>query len=84
MAKTWDYINEFKDALTDQLVADDKRYGDTWLQRMQEGHEVRCEEHINTYFDQYRNAKIPIPWLKIAGIALIAWVREKHPELWEK
>lgn len=25
----------------------------------------------------------PIPWLKVIGGALICWIREQHPELWE-
>jgi len=82
--KTWDFLPEFSKALEAQLQDDEKRWGDTWLQRMPEGQEVRIEEHIKTYFDQFRNAGHPVPWLKIAGLALIAWVREQHPELWEK
>ena len=82
MPKTYDFINEFADALTQQLHEDETRWGDTWLQRIPEGQEVRIEEHIKTYFDQWRNASIPIPWLKIAGLALIAWVRNNHPELY--
>jgi len=84
MTKTWDYIQEFSDALKNQLEEDDKRWGDTWLQRIPEGQEIRIEEHIKTYFDQFRNASRPIPWLMIAGLTLIAWVRENHPELWKK
>jgi hypothetical protein len=84
MTKVWDFLPEFTDALTKQLEEDDKRWGDTWLQRIPEGQEVRIEEHIKSYFDQWRNAKHPIPWLKIAGLALIAWVRENHLELWNK
>lgn len=84
MTKTWDYLEEFSKALKEQLESDQKRWGDTWLQRIPEGQEVRIEEHLKTYFDQFRNAGMPIPWLKIAGLALIAWVRETHPELWSK
>jgi len=84
MPKTWDYLQEFSDALKQQLEQDQKRWGDTWLQRIPEGQETRIEEHIKTYFDQYRNAQQPVPWMKIAGLALIAWVRENHPELWNK
>jgi hypothetical protein len=84
MIKTWDYLSEFTDALKLQLESDDKRWGNTWLQRIPEGQEMRIEEHIKSYFDQWRNADKPVPWLKIAGLALIAWVRENHKELWEK
>lgn len=84
MTRTWDYLEEFSKALKEQLESDQKRWGDTWLQRIPEGQEVRIEEHIKSYFDQWRNAGQPIPWLKIAGLSLIAWVRENHTELWSK
>lgn len=84
MTKTWDFLEEFSKELKKQLEADQKRWGDTWLQRIPEGQETRIEEHVKTYFDQFRNAGVPVPWLKIAGLALIAWVRENHPELWSK
>ena len=82
--KVWDFMIEFCDALTKQLEDDDKKWGNTWKQRIPEGHEIRIEEHIKTYFDQWRNANQSIPWLKIAGLAMIAWIRDNHPEIWDK
>ena len=79
----WDFLREFAEALQGQLENDEKRWGNTWLQRPVEGQELRIEEHIKSYFDQWRNANQPIPWLKIAGLAMIGWIRENHPELWE-
>ena len=61
MTKTWDYLQEFSDALKDRLEKDDKIWGDTWLQLIPEGVEGRIEEHIKSYFDQWRNAGNPIP-----------------------
>jgi len=84
MTKPFDFISEFSNALEEQLKSDHERYGDTWLQRFPEGQEARIWERIQTYFDQFRNAGVAIPWLKIAGLALIAWVRENHSELWEE
>ena len=82
--KTWEFLSEFIEALKKQLESDDKRWGNTWLQRFPEGQEIRIEEHIKSYFDQWRNAGIAIPWLKIAGLAMIAWIRDNHPEIWDK
>lgn len=82
--KLLDYLPEFVDALREQLAQDARRWGNTWLQRIPEGQETRIGEHIKSYFDQWQNAGVSIPWLKIAGLALIAWVREQHPELWNK
>lgn len=80
----WDFLSEFCKALQAQLEDDEKRWGNTWLQRIPGGQEMRIEEHIKSYFDQWHNAKRPIPWLKIAGLAMIAWIRENHAELWNK
>lgn len=74
--KVWDFMPAFVKALTEQLEADDARWGDTWRRRGRQGHEERIESDINNYFDQYRNAGTPVPWLKIAGLAMIAWIRE--------
>jgi len=82
--KVTDFLPEFVEALTEQLDSDHIRYGDTWLQRFPEGQESRIWERIQTYFDQFRNAGVPIPWLKIAGLSVIAWVRENNPEIWSE
>lgn len=81
MTKTLiDYLPETFDRVKEQLQDDEKRWGDTWRKRLRTGQEYRIEEHINSYFDQYRNAGVPVPWLKIIGLAHIALVRESHPE----
>jgi hypothetical protein len=72
------------DVLKIQLMLDEKRWGNTWLQRMPDGQEIRIGEHIQSYFDQFRNAGVPIPWLKVAGLAMIGWIRENHTDLWQK
>lgn len=82
--KLWDFIPEFVEALEGQLKEDDLRWGDTWLKRKAEGQEERTYVTFAGYFDQYRNAGVPVPWLKIAGGALICWIREKHPEIWKE
>jgi hypothetical protein len=80
----WDYLEETVDAVASQLHEDDKRWGKTWRKRLRAGQEERIEEHIQSYFDQFRNAGVPVPWLKIIGLAHIALVRENHPEELEK
>ena len=72
----WYYMPEFAKALEAQLVIDEKRWGDTWKKRTRHGHEERIENDIMDYFDHFRNGGVPVPWLKIAGLALIAWIRE--------
>ena len=70
-------LPEFVVALSVQLDDDAKRWGETWLHRSRAGQEDRCMEHINSYFDQFKGGGVPIPWLKIAGLSLIAWIREQ-------
>ena len=79
-----DYMDEFVEALNKQLVEDEKRWGDTWLNRTRLGQEERTVMKFNDYFDQFFSKDIPVPWLKIAGNAMICWIREEHPELWEE
>jgi len=77
---TWDYIEEFASALQAQLMNDAKRWGDTWRHRDVGGQNERIFAKIRDYSDQWRNVGVPVPWLKIAGLAMIAWIRETHPE----
>ncbi len=75
-----DFLPEFDEALEERLTIDQGRWGDTWKHRPVEGQEERGFARFQDYIDQFRNAGTPIPWLKVAGEALIAWVRENHPE----
>ena len=72
----WDFVVQ----LTKQLESDSVRFGDTWRYRSLEGQEERIEARFHDYFDQFHHAGVPVPWLKVAGNAFIAWVRENHPE----
>lgn len=71
-----DYLPKFIEALTKQLQQDHERWGDTWKQRPREGQEERAYARFDDYHDQFVNAGVPLPWLKIAGECLIGWVRE--------
>lgn len=72
-----EYVAKFSDALRGQLEEDEKRWGDTWKRRSRKGQEDRIAERMETYIDQWRNAGTPMPWLKIAGLCLIAMLREE-------
>jgi len=80
---TWDFLDEFTNALKVQLENDKKRWGNTWLKRTREGQEDRLIKSFNDKFDQYLQAGVPIPTLKMAGDIFINWIRENHPELWK-
>jgi len=78
--KLEDFVDEFAVALKGQLACDYVRWGDTWRKRPREGQELRGFATFDNYIDRFKNGGQPIPWLKVAGEALIAWVRENHPE----
>jgi len=82
-----DFVDEFAVALRQQLEEDEKRWGDTWLRRPRKGQEARTMHPemgcYKDYWDRFIHGSIPIPWLKVAGNALICWLREQHPELSE-
>jgi hypothetical protein len=75
-----DFLPEITGALAKQLVKDQERWKDTWKKRPREGQEDRIYARFRDYYDQWKNAEVPIPWLKIIGEALIGWMRENHPE----
>lgn len=72
----WDYFPEFVKALHSQLESDNRRWGDTWKERSIENQEERIFSHIQDYRDQFEKGGQPVPWLKIAGLALIGWIRD--------
>lgn len=75
-----DYLVETFNLVNAQLEKDQKRWGDTWKKRPREGQEERAFARLLDYFDQFRNAGVPIPWEKVIGEAHIAITRENHPE----
>jgi len=52
---------EFTKALKRQLEGDQRRWGDTWKERPEEGQEERIWVILLGYFDQWRNGGVPIP-----------------------
>ena len=73
-----EYLPEFFEALTTQIYKDNLRWGDTWKERPVEGQEHRMFARFQDYYDQFKNAGTPMPWLKIAGEAFIGFIREKY------
>ena len=71
-----EYLPQFFRAFTAQIETDQARWGQTWARRPREGQEERMYARFVDYYDQWKNAGTPIPWLKIVGEAYIAWVRE--------
>lgn len=79
-----DYLDEFTVALKEQLLSDAKRWGDAWLDKDDvPGQETGVLGKITNYHNNFMKKNIPMPWLKVAGYALICWIRENHPEILE-
>lgn len=71
-----EYLPQFFEAVKEQTEKDQGRWGQTWAKRSIEGQEDRTYARFNDYYDQWKNAGTPIPWLKVVGEAFICWVRE--------
>ena len=78
------YLDEFFDDLRAQILSDQKRWGNTWKKRPREGQVDRVMARFRDYQDQHNNAGVPFPWLKVAGEALIGYVRDKYPDTYDK
>lgn len=74
--KLEEYFPDFVEALKTQLDKDEERWGNTWKGETRSGQDVR----IFRRFTEYYVSREPMPWLKIAGNAFIAWVRENYPD----
>ena len=71
-----EYLPIFFEVVQSQIEKDQVRWGQTWEKRPREGQEDRTYARFRDYYDQWKNAGTPIPWLKIVGESFIAWVRE--------
>ena len=79
--RTWDFLGNFIIVLEEQLREDQELWGDTWKHRIKGGQEGRIRAEMDGYWDQWEHGGNDVPWLKIAGLALIAWIRETYPEM---
>lgn len=79
--KVWDFMGEFTHALEERLKSDDERWGDAWRHVPVEGQEDRIFARFRAYYDQWKHGGQPMPWLKIAALAMIAWLRVQRPDV---
>ena len=82
--KVTDFMEEFVEALTKQLDSDYEHSGVTGLGLTKLGQEHRFLNLLDDYFYEWDMKGTSMPWLKIAGNAMIAWIRENHPEMFPK
>jgi hypothetical protein len=82
--KDVDLIDELQmtfEDVHDQLIEDEKRYGDTWKERGLVWNGLSQEERfmakMQEYYADYHENGTSFPWTKVIGEAHIALVREK-------
>jgi hypothetical protein len=75
-----EYVFIFAYSLLKQLESDGEVYGEEWRKTPREGQEDRIYSRIEQYWVDFSRCGVPIPWLKIAALALIAWMRDHYPE----
>ena len=73
-------IPDFMIELEAQLKEDEKRHGEKWKKLPREGQEKTIFPRFYSYNYQFASKGTPIPWLKVAGLALIAWTRDKYAQ----
>jgi hypothetical protein len=73
------YLTKFAGLLRQQLNEEYERTGEAWKEAPREGLEYRTIKRINGYWRAYQDGA-PLPWLKIAALALVGHLRENHPE----
>lgn len=74
------FKNEFIPKMMSQLDYDNQRWGDSWMMLPPGGQELDIQKHIDQYFEYFTQFGKKVPWLKMAGYAIIAQAREDHPE----
>jgi hypothetical protein len=76
--RLFEFVPDFMVELEEQLQEDEKRYGDDWKSRSREGQVERIYRKFYTYQYEFATKGVDVPWLKIAGLAMIGWIRDKY------
>lgn len=76
------YLSEFFIELENQIHKDNERWGDTWKIRGLVWNGLTQEERFYSWMEEkyidYKYNDKPFPWLKVAGEAMIGFIREKY------
>jgi len=81
------FLPHFVVQMRRQLKDDEKRWGEAWLRYPLRGQTSRIFQRFWDYWMQWHLANQPMPWLKIACYAMIAWIRTTWPDVspaWEE
>ncbi len=75
-----EYVFIFAYSLLKQLECEPEVHGDEWRKLPRDGQEDRIYCRFEQYWVEFSRDRMPVPWLKIAALALVAWVRDNYPE----
>ena len=78
--KLYEFLPDFMIEVEKQLKEDENRHGDKWKELPRDGQVERIYKRFYEYQYQFASKGTPIPWLKIAGLALIGWLRDTYAE----
>ena len=79
-----DFLEEFTKAIWDSLGRGEKTYGNAWLGSDKQATKYCSISNIRAKFEACLQKGEPINWAGVAGWAMIAWIRENHPELFSE
>jgi hypothetical protein len=77
-----EYLDEFFVELKKQIIVDNERWGNTWKERgliwNNQTQEERFFDWVHAKMNEHRIFNEPFPWTKVAGEAMIGYIREKY------
>jgi len=73
------FLEEFTKAVWESLGEGEEKHGNKWLRSSVD----YPREAIGAKIDQFFLDGKPINWASIAGYAMLAWIHDNHPELWD-
>lgn len=74
------FFFRFAEALFRLIDSEEKRWGEVWRKEPKEGQEDRIYSRFEQYWVEFSREGMPIPWLRVAALAFVAWVRDNYPE----
>jgi len=75
------FVDAFGEAMVVELAENPDKLAKTWHTVTRENQEDHILTELEGIIADYDEADTPVPWLKIALLAMTAWVREKRPDL---
>ncbi len=79
-----DYIFRFFEALARELDGLSEGPSDDWRSIPPDELEGALYSRLESFYVEFSRDGLPLPWLKIARIALVGWVRANYPKTYQE